>query len=147
MEEIISNMSSIIVLANLVILLLNTIITFCRKKKGRAGSVEVEVEGTESHEDTFVILDGIIQEGMKFAETLGVSGAAKKMIALAQISMKCVENDIDFKTIKDYVMKHIEELVDFSKTVNFKAVNKNEQCSLLNTEVPVKYIPEPPVEG
>lgn len=67
------------------------------------------------------LIKSIIPTAITIAEESGLtSGPAKLSFALSKIALWCVENDIDFKSQKDIIVKEVEKLISFSKNVNAK---------------------------
>ena len=66
------------------------------------------------------LLDDVIPAAMIFAEQVGGTPEAKKLIAVSKVIDECVAKDIDYTEISEAINDSIEKLIGFSKQVNSK---------------------------
>ena len=93
-----------------------------KKKQKKIGLEEENEELKETLKDEqaeYNLINEIIPIAIKKAEdTPNVDGATKKLLALSEILLQCSTNNINFELYKDFISEQIENLIEFSKTIN-----------------------------
>lgn len=117
--------SLVILLASIIITAINAIILYARKKQVKnVEEVKEELNdtksGTEGTEGLLELLTKALPEAMKLAEGTGVSGVAKKLLALSQIVLECNTKGINYNENKEVIDEALENLISFSRDVNTK---------------------------
>jgi len=128
LESIINYASYIILVISLLATALNVIISLIKgktikKSKNNIDELEEELEDTkselESSETMFEIINKILPQAIELAESEQVSGTTKKIIALAKVIQECANNGYDYSQFSNIVEEALEDLIHFSKEVNF----------------------------
>lgn len=93
------------------------------KKHAKKLKCEEENENLQEKLDdknaVYKLVNEIIPLAIKKAEELPlISGKTKKLLAMSEILLNCNANDIDFELYKDFISEQIENLIEFSKTIN-----------------------------
>lgn len=115
LEQIIKYASTCL---SLIVFLFTTILFIINKIKAKHRRIEAEQEA-ETLDDEYTLVNEIIPLAIKKAEdTPLIDGKTKKLLALSEILLNCNASNIDFELYKDFINEQIENLIEFSKTIN-----------------------------
>lgn len=107
-----------------VLSVISSIISILVSKFKNKTKLEEYKSGTERGKKVIELISEIIPKAVMTAEKTGVNGQNKKLIAMSQILIDCMNNGIDYTGISDNIDTTIEKLIAFSKEVNSVAVSK-----------------------
>ena len=103
---------------SLVVFLFTTILFIINKIKAKHRRIDAEEEA-ETLDAEYTLVNEIIPLAIKKAEdTPLIDGKTKKLLALSEILLNCNASNIDFELYKDFINEQIENLIEFSKTIN-----------------------------
>ena len=97
---------------------ISSVVSILVSKFKNKTKLEEYKSGAERSKKVIELISEIIPKAVTVAEKTGVTGENKKLIALSQILIDCMNNGIDYGSVSDNVDKTIEELIKFSKEVN-----------------------------
>ena len=101
----------------------------------KAEELEADLEDEQARNELVEnILPSIIAE---VEDMPNISGATKKMLATSKVLLACNEEGINFDLFKDFIDKTIEKLINFSKKVNKRTIDKVNEI----LEAPVEELP------
>lgn len=115
LEQIIKYASTCL---SLLVFLFTSVLFIINKIKAKHRRIEAEQEA-ETLDDEYTLVNEIIPLAIKKAEdTPLIDGKTKKLLALSEILLNCNASNIDFELYKDFINEQIENLIEFSKTIN-----------------------------
>lgn len=110
--------SAIVFIFTAIMFIVNKVRKHLKRVTAEEKAEELGEELTESN-DLFKLINEIIPLAIKKAEDMKlIDGPTKKLLAMSEILLNCNENGIDFELHKEFISEQIENLIEFSKTIN-----------------------------
>lgn len=97
---------------------ISSIISILVSKFKNKNKLEEYKSKAERAKKVVELVSEIIPKAVSTAEKTGTMGNNKKLIALSQILIECMNNNIDYSSVAENIDKTIEDLIKFSKEVN-----------------------------
>lgn len=103
----------------------------------KAEELEADLEDEQARN---ALIENILPSIIAEVEDMpNISGSTKKMLATSKVLLACNEEGINFDLFKDFIDKAIEKLIDFSKKVNKRTIDKVMEA--ISTQPIVEEVP------
>lgn len=107
-----------------VLSVISSVISILVSKFKNKSKLEEYKSGAERSKKVIELISEIIPKAVAMAEKTGANGQNKKLIAMSQILIDCMNNGVDYSGVSNSIDETIEKLITFSKEVNSVAVSK-----------------------